>query len=144
MTPLRPPTLQRRSYPDFSEARTLLDNMISDLQIALSRLASNELQQRSCVGATHNEYLLPEELLGSALNWAEMEIASRRLSAPETDSVRTFAACGGAVADEVNRLIEQDAVSVESLLTNPVWVKAREAAAKCLVELGLEFRCEMP
>ena len=117
--------------------------MIADLQITLSRLASIELQQKFCIGATADTYLLPEELLDSALSSAETEIASGRLSALEVTSVQNFLVCGNASAEELNQMFGRGEAGMELVLASPAWIKARVAAATCLAELGLKLRVEV-
>ena len=117
--------------------------MLHDLQIALSRLASSDLQQKYCLNGTKDGYLLPEELLSSAEDWVEIVSASSLLTSHQLASIKKFQQSLDEVSNELDRLFELGGKGPTHTLSSNAWLHAREAAARCLAELGLDVRVDM-
>ena len=112
--------------------------MKTNLQISLSRLASKDIQEQFCVNGTVQAYLLPEELLDSALNCANSAIQSGEFTSTEISLIQKFVSVVNETADHIS--LDDDKTSAANLiLHNPEWNRVREAAKQCLEDLGLEL-----
>jgi len=109
--------------------------MNGTFQTALSLLGSKDLQTRYCVNATADEYLLPEELLESAVHRAELSIKNGNIDEEQRQAIERFLS----TADEVMKALSSDTSGPSTpdlILNNLWWEKARAAASLCLDELG--------
>jgi hypothetical protein len=107
-----------------------------ELQIALSLLASKDVQERFCVNGTANEYLLPDDLLNSAFNHATLAGKKDAFTDRERSIIKDFIS----VVDETADKIPFDEEDTKALIANNAeWTKIRDAAKRCLEELRLDL-----
>ena len=108
------------------------------LQISLGHLASLEIQKRYWIQGTKDEYLLPEEVLESALNWPRSSLENDDLDQAKRDSLSKFIAIFNENIDKIS--IDDEGTSNERLiLHDQYWSAIRAAAKECLKELGLQI-----
>jgi hypothetical protein len=112
--------------------------MRNRLRFALGSLASIDYQRRFIVRATKDGFILPDELLDSATNAAEVTLAQPILSqaydSTELAAIRYFLQ----VAREAARTIPYDLPSEDLIENNSGWNTIRTAAQTCLDALGLK------
>jgi len=113
-----------------------------ELQIALSRLASQELQEKFCIRGTADEYLLPEELLDSAFNWAQAAIKQSEFTPTQLDAIAQFLAVVNESVDLIP-INNAEITPADLILRDPAWMRVRDAAVNCLKRLGLELDVNM-
>ena len=111
-------------------------------EIRTSRLASQELQEKFCIRGTANEYLLPEELLDSAFNWAQAAIKQSEFSPAQLNAIAQFLAVVGQSADLIP-INNAEITPADLILRDPGWRRVRDAALNCLKRLGLDLDVSM-
>lgn len=104
---------------------------------SVARLASQSLQIRYCIDGDSNNYILPEELLETAINDANQAIAFGNISDIQRQVLKEFVAIieNSGAFEAVN----DDSIKNRELLSsNIAWSQARDAAVKCLANLGVK------
>lgn len=114
--------------------------MRNQLRIKLGRLASLEFQLRFCVHGSKSEYVLPNELVESAVHLVETIVGTTKLAAAYTDkeqnALRAFLHAVEQHASDTP--FDDPSVNNEELITkDPGWIAARRSAEECMQELGL-------
>jgi len=98
---------------------------------ALAPLASLEVQKRYIVNGTKDKYLLPEDLLNSAINKL---FEQQAVTFNETEALKelkeAIRACD----------IPEDISNSELILGYAPWIKVRETSKKYLSETGFDLQ----
>ena len=111
----------------------------------IARIGSLPFQEKACLHAKSQEYVLLEELIETTLSLAELEVTNEVLkmkwSREERDSLRDF-------VDRANPLFDQIAWQDESLTLakilyeDPGMQTIRDAANECLMQVRANFSVE--
>jgi hypothetical protein len=97
----------------------------------LRDLASIRMQHRFIRDATKDNYLLPEELLADADSAVRLASKSTSIKEEHRQAIEEFRL----VLDSVH-----PDLSIPNFFdVDPDWVKLREAAKKCLIQLGFDL-----
>jgi 2C-methyl-D-erythritol 2,4-cyclodiphosphate synthase len=112
---------------------------------AIARIGSLPFQEKACLQATSQEYVLLDELIETTLSRAELEVTNEVLatkwSQAERDALRKF-------VDRVNQLFDQIAWQDENLTLasiineDPSMQMIRDAANECLRQVRVSFSVE--
>ena len=114
----------------------------TQLRVRLGRLASVEFQRLLCVKGTPAAYVLPNEVMDSAVNAVQRIVDSpslmEKFTPSERDALREFLSV---VQSEALRVpFESESVSPEALVErDPAWTQMRASAQQCMKALGLEI-----
>lgn len=114
--------------------------MRNQLRIKLGRLASLEFQLEFCVRSSSSEYVLPNEMVESAISLVKSIVGTPKLAAAYSDHehavLREFLDSVEVYASDVP--FDDSSASNEELITkNPAWLSIRKSAADCMLMLGL-------
>jgi hypothetical protein len=107
----------------------------------LALLASARHQRHYLLGATSEDWPLPEEMLENALAGLERVLDDQAAAAALTAAERTaFAAAREALLGLLESFPLDASVSTADLIErDPTWAAMRDAARSCLVELGFSL-----
>jgi hypothetical protein len=109
------------------------------LQRALAPLASVEFQRKYIVGATKDEYVLPEDILETIASCLhrllELNYGQNEFSAQEIGLIGEFRAMLNSL--DIGSALKDASISNRELVEhNRAWIALREKAGSCLAAMG--------
>jgi hypothetical protein len=112
-----------------------------DLQVNLARIGSFEYQQKYCINATVSEYVLLDDLLDTTMYAVEHYLArSTQVSHTDRMALHQFIATANTQIDGIPWR-DQD-YSIQQIVYCDAMKEVREAATKCLQDLGASLSLE--